>query len=85
MRKAIQEEKGVMFWNEEVAKRKDKVGIRPSPKDIVLGNGDLSAQNASAASLTHLPPHRDRKQGLGALHLQRYRLKYVSNTGEPTR
>lgn len=35
MRKAIQDGKGVMFWNEEVAERKDKVGIRPSPNDII--------------------------------------------------
>jgi hypothetical protein len=35
LRKAIQEEKGVMFWNEEVAERKDRVGIRPSPGNTV--------------------------------------------------
>jgi hypothetical protein len=35
VKQAILKEKGIMFWNEEVATRKDKVGLRPSPQGIV--------------------------------------------------
>jgi hypothetical protein len=35
LRKAIRERKGVVFWNEEVAERKDKLGIRSSSQDVI--------------------------------------------------
>jgi len=35
VRQAILKEKGIMFWNEEVAARKHKLGLRPSPQGIV--------------------------------------------------
>jgi hypothetical protein len=43
LKKAIEEEKGMMFWNHEVAERKRRLGVRPSPKETTYERRFLCA------------------------------------------
>lgn len=36
VKKAVDKEKGLVFWNEEVSARKDKLRIRPNPQGLVF-------------------------------------------------
>jgi hypothetical protein len=59
VKKAIEEEKGIMFWNREVAERKRKLGIRGRKEDTTTNERRFLCPDCVWAVLSQLHPNQE--------------------------